>query len=78
MAKEEPHWGEETRLPFSGTLPLGKAGLLLLCCALEGEGLLSLWALGFDGLRSSSLVLSRIKWPRWSPLNRQLKTCCGG
>ena len=31
MAKEEPHWGEETCLPFSGTLPLGKAGLLLLC-----------------------------------------------
>jgi hypothetical protein len=38
MAKEEPHWGEETCLPFSGTLPLGKAGLLLLCCAPEDGG----------------------------------------
>ena len=40
MAKEEPLWGEETRLAFSGTLPLGKAGLFLLCPG--GEGLLSL------------------------------------
>jgi hypothetical protein len=31
LQKKNPLWGEETRLPFSGTLPLGKAGLLLLC-----------------------------------------------
>jgi len=41
MAKEEHLWGEETRLPFSGTLPLGKAGLLLLCPG--GGGTFVVW-----------------------------------
>ena len=87
MTKEEPPLGEKKPV-YPIQLPSLRDGrftsfdllLFLEVIVLPWTGSdfcrLMLWAGRTIG--PHYLELSRIKWPRWSPLNRQLKTCCDG